>query len=391
MKQKLKEAQLAEKRERREQKQQQREDKAMSRKQEKENRQMLKEQQKKDAQKQKEQARENFRQIREQEAEERNLRNQLVQNVEKEERPVRPPKKELSRKEEKSEKVQEVPDLLPMSWTASYIPLKQVKNGIIQTSDNRFVKIVEVLPINFLLRSSSEQRSIILSFMSYLKIAPPNIQLKVLSRKADIQEYIDKIDEEAEKETDERCKILQEDYAELIKSLGMKEAITRRFFLIFEYPSRSGSKNPDERDVHLYMRSAVQTAKKYLAMCGNIVLEHENETRFCVEILFQLLNRQTCLTESLNDRIKEVRKYYTEENGPESIRYIPVTELVAPRTIDFRNWNYVVVDGLWRPSVSIVCMDYQAEIIREYLGEKVIIYELNTENVMKYLINDIGE
>lgn len=68
--------------------------------------------------------------------------------------------------------------------------------------------------------------------MSYLKIAPPNIQLKVLSRKADIQEYIDKIDEEAEKETDERCKILQEDYAELIKSLGMKEAITRRFFLI---------------------------------------------------------------------------------------------------------------------------------------------------------------
>ena len=43
-----------------------------------------------------------------------------VQNVEKEERPVRPPKKELSRKEEKSEKVQEVPDLLPMSWTASY-------------------------------------------------------------------------------------------------------------------------------------------------------------------------------------------------------------------------------------------------------------------------------
>lgn len=275
MKQKLKEAQLAEKRERREQKQQQREDRAMSRKQEKENRQMLKEQQKKDAQKQKEQARENFRQIREQEAEERNLRNQLVQNVEKEERPARPPKKELSRKEEKSEKVQEVPDLLPMSWTASYIPLKQVKNGIIQTSDNRFVKIVEVLPINFLLRSSSEQRSIILSFMSYLKIAPPNIQLKVLSRKADIQEYIDKIHEEAEKETDERCKILQEDYAELIKSLGMKEAITRRFFLIFEYPSRSGSKNPDERDVYLATNHILLMIWKYFA---EIIDEIEKNT-----------------------------------------------------------------------------------------------------------------
>ena len=119
--------------------------------------------------------------------------------------------------------------------------------------------------------------------------------------------------------------------AELIKSLGMKEAITRRFFLIFEYPSRSGSKNPDERDVHLYMRSAVQTAKKYLAMCGNIVLEHENETRFCVEILYQLLNRQTCLTESLNDRIKEVRKYYTEEKRSRKYTIYSCNRTGAPR------------------------------------------------------------
>lgn len=58
---------------------------------------------------------------------------------------------------------------------------------------------------------------------------------------------------------------------------------------------------------------------------------------------------------------------------------------------DMRQLCRIKQELLWRPSVSIVCMDYQAEIIREYLGEKVIIYELNTENVMKYLINDIGE
>ena len=77
--------------------------------------------------------------------------------------------------EKKKNKIKKI--VISVSYT-HLIPLKQVKNGIIQTSDNRFVKIVEVLPINFLLRSSSEQRSIILSFMSYLKIAPPNIQLK---------------------------------------------------------------------------------------------------------------------------------------------------------------------------------------------------------------------
>ena len=150
-----------------------------------------------------------------------------------------------------------------------------------------------------------------------------------------------------EKETDERCKILQEDYAELIKSLGMKEAITRRFFLIFEYPSVVGVRI-QTKEMYIFICVLLcRLQKNILPCCGNIVLEHENENALLRGILFQLLNRQTCLTESLDDRIKEVRKYYTEENGPESIRYIPVTELVAPRTIDFRNWNYVVVDGLY--------------------------------------------
>ena len=59
--------------------------------------------------------------------------------------------------------------------------------------------------------------------------------------------------------------------------------------------------------------------------------------------------------------------------------------------LEMRQLCRIKQELLWRPSVSIVCMDYQAETIREYLGEKVIIYELNTENVMKYLINDLGE
>lgn len=59
--------------------------------------------------------------------------------------------------------------------------------------------------------------------------------------------------------------------------------------------------------------------------------------------------------------------------------------------LEMRQLCRIKQELLWRPSVSIVCMDYQAETIREYLGEKVIIYELNAENVMKYLINDIGE
>ena len=84
-------------------------------------------------------------------------------------------------------------DLLPVTWVSSYLPIRQIKNGIIYTTDHRYVKLIEILPINFLLRSPSEQRNIIMSFMSYLKIAPVRIQFKVVSKKADISEYIEKI------------------------------------------------------------------------------------------------------------------------------------------------------------------------------------------------------
>jgi hypothetical protein len=50
------------------------------------------------------------------------------------------------------------------------LPIEKVENGIIYTKDHRFVKVVEVVPINFMLRSAREQRNIIYSFVSYLKI-----------------------------------------------------------------------------------------------------------------------------------------------------------------------------------------------------------------------------
>lgn len=319
-------------------------------------------------QKRREDEKRECKRVRRQEVEERALKKELLQiTEEQEQRKITREPKETDGKTQKKEKERAL-DLLPVTWAAPYLPVRQVKNGIILTSDNRYVKLVEILPINFLLRSPGEQRNIIFSFMSYLKIAPSKLQFKVVSKKADIQEYIEKIREEAEKETDERCRLLQEDYARLIQTLGTKEAITRRFFLVLEYQSYNGNKHPEEKDVILYMKSAVQTAKKYLALCGNVVLEHENETRFIVETFYQILNRQTSMKETLDDRIRSVRDYYLEENGRESIAQIPVTELFAPETIEFRNWNYAVADGVYHTYLFIPSQKYRTRVPAGWLS-----------------------
>lgn len=154
----------------------------------------------------------------------------------KKEKPAREttPKEQKQRKERaRPRRLQSEPEFL--NPVAAYLPIEKIENGIIYTKDHRYVKVLEVEPINFLLRSAREQRSIIYSFISYLKISPVKIQFKVLTKRADINKHTEIVRREMERETDPHCHMLQEDYLKLVGRIGSREATTRRFFVIFEY------------------------------------------------------------------------------------------------------------------------------------------------------------
>lgn len=116
-----------------------------------------------------------------------------------------------------------------------FIPVKDIRNGIIETTDGRYLRVIEVEPINFLLRNISEQKNIVASFASWMKISPVKVQIKVLTKKADIGKHLNTIEREMEAEDNPKCRDLQLDYYHLIQAIGSREAITRRFLVIFEY------------------------------------------------------------------------------------------------------------------------------------------------------------
>ena len=97
--------------------------------------------------------------------------------------------------------------------TEELIPVKDIRNGIVELTDGRYIKILEVEPINFLLRSVREQKGIIYSFASWLKISPVKIQIKVLTKKADISKHLNAIERDMERERDPKCRELQQDYS----------------------------------------------------------------------------------------------------------------------------------------------------------------------------------
>ena len=105
-----------------------------------------------------------------------------------------------------------------------FIPIKDIKLGIVETTDGRFLKILEVEPINFMLRSEEEQYNIVSSFASWLKISPIRLQFKSVTRKADSERHVSILQKELKNEENQRCRDLGQDYIDLIKDVGNREA-----------------------------------------------------------------------------------------------------------------------------------------------------------------------
>lgn len=117
-----------------------------------------------------------------------------------------------------------------LEFSQDFIPVKEIRHGVIETTDGRYLKFLEVEPINFMLRSDEEQFNIISSFASWLKISPVQLQFKSITRKADSDKHIAMVRSELENEPNEQCKALGADYIRFVKDVGNREALTRRFF-----------------------------------------------------------------------------------------------------------------------------------------------------------------
>lgn len=289
-------------------------------------------------------------------------------------RPGKGPKKKGKKRPEKERRPKRpahVKEQKPacLNPVADYLPIEKIESGVIYTKDHRFVKVVEVIPINFMLRSAREQRNIIYSFISYLKISPVKLQIKVLTRRADINRHLDTVRREMAQEENEQCRMMQEDYLNFVQQVGSREAVTRRFFLIFEYePWNNTRRAEQEADAIQSLQSAVHTASNYLRQCGNEVIIPENEDEFTVDVLYNLLCRSESAVKPLSVRAQEVVAQYIAQGRENEIDHIPAAEFAAPKSIDFTHGRYLCIDGLYYAYLLIPSDGYKTQVPAGWLS-----------------------
>ena len=233
--------------------------------------------------------------------------------------------------------------------TQSLVLVVDIRSGVIITEDGRYVKILEVLPTNFHLKSLLEQQNIIYYMASYLRIAPVSLQILVQTGRADIDSYCEQMQKCYEAEKNEMCKSMILEDAQLVNYLAANEAVTRKFYLIFKYEGITA----DFSEIAKQLAETAETAYQYLDYCGLEVLRHEEYDEFLFRTLYSVFRRRNTFEVDHKALFAEIGTIHGSAETPgelseeDMLGILTVQDVLSPTESDLTNKEYIVIDGIY--------------------------------------------
>ena len=232
----------------------------------------------------------------------------------------------------------------------AWIPIKNIMGGVVITKDDRFVKILEVLPVNIYLKSPNDRQNIISSFAAYLKIAPNGLQMVARTLPADTQAYVEQMQRCAEQEDNAACREMIEDNIQEIGYGIASDAMRHRFFLVFQYEAGMRAKHNTVRSIIQRLNEEADTARRYLDACEVEVLEPRYSDNFVLTLLYEILSKKTSqrvrLPDGVFDMTTEVHGIYKSEGATSGSSLIfSIFRRQLPIAESFKNGNVLSCDS----------------------------------------------
>lgn len=120
--------------------------------------------------------------------------------------------------------------------TQEFVPIKEVRDGIIMLKNGELRAVVLANSINLSLKSSDEQKATILQFQSFLNTLDFPIQMTVQSRKLDIRPYLLLLENRMKVQTEPLLKLQTKEYIDFIRNFTESVSImTKNFFIVVPY------------------------------------------------------------------------------------------------------------------------------------------------------------
>lgn len=180
--------------------------------------------------------------------------------------------------------------------TQSWLNFKEIlPNGVIKTND-KYIKILKIIPINFSLKSEMEKSSILNSYKIFLKTINSDIQILIQSKKEDLSKHISDIEFQKNNEKN-NIKIISQNYLDFITDLNKrKKSSTKNYYIIIKSNKYNNEIDNYENIACDELTERYLKIKDCLSRCGNSVIDINNKKEI-IDILFSFLNSQKFIFE----------------------------------------------------------------------------------------------
>lgn len=120
--------------------------------------------------------------------------------------------------------------------TQDFIPIKEVRDGILVLKDGSMRAILMTSSINFALKSEDEQNAIIFQFQQFLNSLNFSVQIFIQSRRLDIRPYIAMLEVREKEQINDLMRIQTKEYIDFIQAFTERTNImTKTFYLVVPY------------------------------------------------------------------------------------------------------------------------------------------------------------
>jgi hypothetical protein len=133
--------------------------------------------------------------------------------------------------------------MAPTKAAQDFVPVREIRDGIIILKDGSMRAVVMASSINFALKSADEQQGVIMQFQTFLNGLDFSVQIAIQSRELDIRPYISMLEGRYKNEVGDLMKIQIREYIQFIKNFVDQTSImTKIFFVVI--PFSPGALNP---------------------------------------------------------------------------------------------------------------------------------------------------
>ncbi len=120
--------------------------------------------------------------------------------------------------------------------TQDFVPISEVRDGIVVLKDGSLRAILLASSINFALKSEDEQTAFIVQFQNFLNSLAFTVQILVQSRMLAIRPYVAPLEAQYKTQLGDLMRIQIREYIEFVKSFTEAANImTKNFFVVVPY------------------------------------------------------------------------------------------------------------------------------------------------------------